>query len=205
VNKLFKTIYEDIKRNKNIYISIILVMIISLIFGTLFITILNDSDKLLVTNQINEFFKNIADNKYIANENLVNNLLNNNVYGIVLWIIGISIIGIPVIICMFFYKGFVLAFTISSLIYNFKVEGVFLSFIYVFPHMIISLIVYFILTYYSFHLSIKLLRKILNKEDFKLKFYIRKYIFILLLSVITLSLCSLYETYVVPYLLKLIY
>ncbi len=180
-------------------------MIISLIFGTLFITILNDSDKLLVTNQINEFFKNIADNKYIANENLVNNLLNNNVYGIVLWIIGISIIGIPVIICMFFYKGFVLAFTISSLIYNFKVEGVFLSFIYVFPHMIISLIVYFILTYYSFHLSIKLLRKILNKEDFKLKFYIRKYIFILLLSVITLSLCSLYETYVVPYLLKLIY
>ncbi len=205
MNKLFKTIYEDIKRNKNIYISIILVMIISLIFGTLFITILNDSDKLLVTNQINEFFKNIADNKYIANENLVNNLLNNNVYGIVLWIIGISIIGIPVIICMFFYKGFVLAFTISSLIYNFKVEGVFLSFIYVFPHMIISLIVYFILTYYSFHLSIKLLRKILNKEDFKLKFYIRKYIFILLLSVITLSLCSLYETYVVPYLLKLIY
>ena len=40
VNKLFKIILKDVKHNKSVYISLIAVVIIGLVFGSLFITIL---------------------------------------------------------------------------------------------------------------------------------------------------------------------
>ena len=204
-NNLFKIIFNDIKKEKSLYISLILVIIISLIFGTLFITILSDTDKLLVTNSITNFFESIKNNTFIRNDYILNNILNNNLYGILIFILGFSIIGIPILICMLFYKGFILAFTISTLIYTFKFDGILVSLIYIFPHLIINLFIYFILIYYSFNLSIKLFRKITNKENFKIKFILKKYIIILLISIVTFTLTALYETYVMSYIIKLLY
>lgn len=204
-NNIFKIVFNDIKREKSLYISLILVIIISLIFGSLFITILSDSDRVLVSNSITTFFDSINNNTFIRNNYIFNNIINNNIYGLILYILGFSIIGIPILICMLFYKGFILAFTISSFIFTFKFDGILVSFIYIFPHLIINLFIYFILTYYSFNLSVKLFKKIINKDNFKLKFIIKKYIVILLISIIILSLTALYETYIMTYLIKFIY
>ena len=196
-NNIFKIVFNDIRREKSLYISLILVIIISLIFGSLFITILSDSDRVLVSNSITTFFDSINNNTFIRNNYIFNNIINNNIYGLILYILGFSIIGIPILICMLF--------TISSFIFTFKFDGILVSFIYIFPHLIINLFIYFILTYYSFNLSVKLFKKIINKDNFKLKFIIKKYIVILLISIIILSLTALYETYIMTYLIKFIY
>ena len=205
MNKLFKMILKDVKKEKSTYISLIIVIIISIFFGTFFITILNDSDKILLKNEINNFFELISSKEFSLSNNLIPNIINNNIFTIILWILGLSIIGLPFIICILFYKGFTLSFTVTSLIYNFKLEGIFISFIYVFPHLIINLIIYFILSCYSFNLSIKILRNILNKENIKIKHELKKYILILIISIIILCLTALYETYILPNIIKLIY
>lgn len=203
--KLLKTILNDIKKNKGLYIGLILAIVISILFGTFFISILEKNDRVLVTNEITTFLDNIKNNNYIANKNLLSNILNNNIFGIIIWILGISMIGIPLIICMLFYKGFSLAFTITSILYSFKFDGIVLTFIYIFPHLIINLIIYFILTYYSLMLSINLIKHLINKEDIKFKNFIKKYLIILILSIIILTLTAIYETYVIPQIIKLIY
>lgn len=205
MNKLFKMILKDVKKEKTTYISLIIVIIISIFFGTFFITILNDSDKILLKNEINNFFELISSKEFSLSNNLMPNIINNNIFTIILWILGLSIIGLPFIICILFYKGFTLSFTVTSLIYNFKLEGIFISFIYAFPHLIINLIIYFILSCYSFNLSIKILRNILNKENIKIKHELKKYILILIISIIILCLTALYETYILPNIIKLIY
>lgn len=205
MNKLFKIIFDDIKKNKSIYISLILVVIIGIIFGTLFITILADTDKKLVIEKITSFFDTISNGNYVYKGALFSNILNNLIFIIIISLLGMSIIGIPIIICMLFYKGFVLAFTISSLIYTFKFNGIFLSFTYIFPHLIINLFIYFLMACYAFHFSIKLFQLVFKKEDVNIKKYIKKYSFVMLVSVITLILTSLYETYIIPSIIKLIY
>ncbi len=205
MTKLLKTIINDIKKNKSLYIGLILSIVISILFGTFFISILEKNDRVLVTNEITTFLDNIKNNNYIANKNLLSNILNNNIFGIIIWILGISMIGIPLIICMLFYKGFSLAFTITSILYSFKFDGIVLTFIYIFPHLIINLIIYFILTYYSLMLSINLIKHLINKEDIKFKNFIKKYLIILILSIIILTLTAIYETYVIPQIIKLIY
>ena len=198
-------ILKDVKKEKTTYISLIIVIIISIFFGTFFITILNDSDKILLKNEINNFFELISSKEFSLSNNLIPNIINNNIFTIILWILGLSIIGLPFIICILFYKGFTLSFTVTSLIYNFKLEGIFISVIYVFPHLIINLIIYFILSCYSFNLSIKILRNILNKENITIKHELKKYILILIISIIILCLTALYETYILPNIIKLIY
>ena len=203
MNKLFDVIFKDLKKDKSIYISLIAVVVISLVFGALFITILKGTDKELLTTHITSFFESIKTKEFIPS--ITNIILNNNIFGIIIWILGFSIIGIPIVICMLFYKGFALSFTVASLIYNFKLDGILLSFMYIFPHLILNFIFYFIVSYYSFKLSIKLLNKLLNKNELNMNKFIKKYLFVLLISVIIFTLSAVYETYIIPYLIKLIY
>lgn len=202
MNKLINIIFKDIKRDKSIYFSLILVLAISLIFGIFFITILEQEHKLLVTNHINTYFESVKNGGF--KYNLLNNITNNNITLFILWILGFSIIGLPLIIGILFYKGFSLSFTITSLIYNFRLDGIFLSFIYIFPHLILNLLFYFVTAYYSFKMSLNLFGIILNKSKFSPSI-LKKYLFILILSLFFLSLSALYETYILPYLIKIIY
>lgn len=202
MNKIIDIIFKDMKKDKSIYVSLILVIIISFVFGLFFITILKDSDKSLVTEHINNYFDGIKSKEIIPS--IYNNIINNNSFAIIMWILGFSIIGIPIIISMLFYKGFVLTFTITSLIFNFKLDGILLSFIYIFPHLILNLILYFIMSYYSFKLSLNLIGVITNKNKLN-KNAIKKYLIILIITIVLLSLTALYETYIIPYLIKLIY
>ena len=96
-------ILKDVKKEKTTYISLIIVIIISIFFGTFFITILNDSDKILLKNEINNFFELISSKEFSLSNNLIPNIINNNIFTIILWILGLSIIGLPFIICILFY------------------------------------------------------------------------------------------------------
>ena len=205
VNKLFKVMLNDIKREKSTYISLIVVVIISLFFGTLFITILKEADEKLIVSEITNFFDTVNSKNYVLSSNLLPNLVNNDVFLLIIFLLGLSIVGLPFIVCMLFYKGFTLAFTVTTLIYNFKFEGILFSFLYIFPHLIPNLILYFIMCVYAFNLSIKIFKNILNKEDFKIKDQLKKYILVFIILILTLSISSLYETYIIPYIIKLIY
>lgn len=202
MNKIIDIIFKDIKKDKNIYISLIIVLLISLVFGIFFITILTTEDKTLLTSHINTYFDTIKSGS--TSFNLYNNLINNNIGIFILWILGFSVIGLPLIIAILFYKGFSLSFTITSLIYNFKIDGIFFSFIYVFPHLILNLLFYFIVTYYAFKMCISLIWIISGKSKFNFRTF-KKYLFILVISLFFISLSALYETYILPYLIKIIY
>ncbi len=202
MNKVIDIVFKDIRRDRSIYISLILVVIIAVLFGTFFIKVLSIEDKKTLVEHINLYFENIKNNN-ISN-NLYNNLLNNNITLFIIWILGFSVIGLPFIIIILFYKGFSLSFTVASLLYNFKFDGIFVSLIYIFPHLIINLLFYFITTYYSFKMCTNLIQVLLNKDRINKKL-LKKCIIILLISIIFLSLSSLYETFILPYLIKIIY
>ena len=51
-------------------------------------------------------------------------LINNFVYFISMWLLGISIIGLPIIYIMIFLKSFKIGFTVSSIFANYKFLGI---------------------------------------------------------------------------------
>lgn len=200
--KLINLIMNDLKKDKSIYLSLLIALIISFIFGMFFITILSSTDKVTLKEYITNFFTNIKQGKIIS---LYKTLINNNLGILITSILAFSVVLFPLVIVIIFYKGFTLAFTITSLIYTFKIKGIILAIVYVFPSLIFNLVFYFIMCYYSFKLSLILFNKVINKDATNINKFLKKYLVIILVCIAFVSLFSLYDTYLLPSLIKLVY
>lgn len=200
--KLINLIMNDLKKDKSIYLSLLIALLISFIFGMFFITILSSTDKVTLKEYITNFFTSIKQGKIIS---LYKTLINNNLGILITSILAFSVVLFPLVIVIIFYKGFTLAFTITSLIYTFKIKGIILAIVYVFPSLIFNLVFYFIMCYYSFKLSLILFNKAINKDTTNINKFLKKYLVIILVCIAFVSLFSLYDTYLLPSLIKLVY
>lgn len=193
-----------IKINKKIFVFLFVLMLIGIIAGSIFTTILNSSDKKLVVDHLNDFINNINNNKLDYLFSLKSNLITNISYVMLIWLLGISVIGLPIIIIMFFTKCFILGFSVGSVLITFKLKGILVSLVYVFPGQVISLLFLLLLMMYSMSFTFRMLYAILKKKSLDFKLIINKYFKILLIVLGVVILMSLYDTYLMPRLIKLL-
>ena len=193
-----------IKHNKKVIFFLGIIAVIAIIFGSLFSVMLNESDKNLTLEYINNFFENIKNNNLNYILALKNGSISSLGFILIVWLLGVSIIGMPIVLFMYFSKFFVIGFSISSIIKGYGLKGCLLSFAYIFPHHIIYIIVYTILTVYSIKMSIKLISTIIKKDKIDFNPIINKYLLVLLLSVIIAVLTLLFEVFITPKFINLI-
>lgn len=200
-NKMDK-LKQKTNNNKKIIMFLLGIFIIGIIFGSAFVVILSKNDQELVKEYIKTFIYKIDNDKLKYLNAFKNNLLSNSIFISIIWLLGISIIGIPIIIFMYFSKAFILGFSISSFILQYKTKGLLLAFIYFFPHHVINVIIYTLLMIYSIKISIALINGILKKKAINFKIIMNKYLIILGISLILIVITSLYECFVVPLIIK---
>lgn len=200
--KLMDKLKNKIKFDKKLLIFSIVIAIIGIISGSILVTILNHNDKILLEQHLNNFLNNIENNKLDYIFVLKNNIITNILYIIIIWLLGISIIGLPIIVILYFFKNFILGFSIGSILTCFKLKGIIFSIIYIFPSGIFYLIVLSILTMYSLSFSIKIIYSIIKKTNINFKLIINKYAYILIFSLIITIITSLYDTFAMPNLIK---
>lgn len=184
--------------NKKILLSLGIFFVIAIVMGTLFLTILSKSDQNIVINYMNDYMSNISNNKIIYSETIRNSLISNLGYVILIWLLGISVIGLPIILFMFFSKIFVLGFSVGSFILTYHWKGLLYSFIYIFPMNIINILIYMLLTLYALKMSNNLVYSVFRKKEINVKKIINRYLLILLISVIAMILYSFYEVFIIP-------
>lgn len=199
-NNIFKLIIPNTRTN----IVIFSIFIIGVITGSIFIAIINTNDKALVVEHISKFFNSINSSSYSYLDSLKDMLSLNYFYIIVIWVLGLSILGILVNIFLTYLKGFIIGFTTSSLIITYGFKSLPAVILYIIPHTIINALVIIILTIYSVTFSRYLFIQIFQKKDMKTKNFMKKYIIILLLAIGLTLISSLSEVYLFPTLLKLI-
>jgi len=195
---------RNIRINKNLFVFLLVIVIVGVIAGSIFSTIIDSNDKQLVLEYLNSFFDNAKDGKLNYDTSIINTLVFTVGFALIMWVLGISIIGFFVVIFMLFMKAFILGFSISSIIASFGFKGVLLAIIYAFPHHIINILVFMLLTAYSLIISYKLIKCITSKKPLDLKHIMHRYIIVLGISVVLFIITSLYEVYVVPKLLSFV-
>ena len=199
-NNIFKLIIPNTRTN----IIAFSVFIIGIITGSIFIMVINTNDKSLVVEHITKFFSNVNSSDYSYLDSLKNMLSLNYFYVIVIWVLGLSILGILVNIFLTYLKGFIIGFTTSSLIITYGFKSILAVILYIIPHTLINSLVIIILTIYSITFSRYLLIQIFQKKDMKTKNFMKKYLIILLIAVALTLVSSISEVYLFPFLLKLI-
>ena len=192
---------RKIRKSNKLILKLMIISIISVLIGIFYIAILSNSNKVLIKENLETYFESLNKLNYI--KALIKCLTSNMITISSIWLLGISIIGVFLIIIILIIKSFALGFTISSLIYVYKLKGIIISIIYIIP-LIINLFVIIILSYYGIIFSKNLNRLLFLKKDVNFKNIMRKYIKILLFSTICIVISSLIEIYIVPNILKLL-
>lgn len=183
--------------NKKYFVFITIIFFIAIMSGSIFTLTLNDTD----TNIVSEFFSNYLENinkiNYISS--FVNSLISNIFVVMIIWLLSYSIIGLPIIILIFFYKSFIIGFSISGIIINYKIKGLLMAFLYIFPHQILFILSLLYLLVFSVIMSINLFYAVFKHEN--IRFSSNNNLIIILASIITL-LCSIYDSFMLPLIMK---
>ena len=196
--KKMDKLINNLRINKKMLIFLITLGLIGLIIGSLFTVSLKVNDQTLVKNYLNTYLVNIDKDKLDYLMALKNISINNYSYVIIVWLLGISIIGIPIIVFMYFMKFFMLGFTLSSIIINYKLKGLILAFIYIFPHQLINITIYTFLIIFSLTLALKIGEAFIKKKSINFKLIINRYSKVLIITLFVITLTNLYEIYIMP-------
>lgn len=203
MNKIINKAKTNINNQKKKYLFLSIILLIGIVSGALFIFFISKTDKLLVEEELTLFFTNMSDNKINYLDSFINSFLSNFLYLIFIWILGISIIGIPIIIFMFFFKGFIFGFSLSSIIYKFGIKGIPLAISYQIPHNLINLILFLLISFYAINFSVKLFRTLFFKESTNLNISFKKYNKIFIITIIGVIITSLIEVFIAPVFMNL--
>lgn len=184
-------------KTKKVFIIIFIVTLLAFIIGILLVSIESKDNKELITTSLTTFFNNIKENKLNAQTLLYKSITNNLIINIIVWLLGISIIGLPIVLIILGFKSLTIGFTISSILYTYKLNGLIKVIIYIIPN-IINLFVLFVLTYYSINFSLMLFNYLFRKKEYNKKLIVNRYLKLLILSLLISILTSVIETFILP-------
>lgn len=194
-------IKTKIKRNKRILSFLFGLALIGVIAGSIFLTFISKSDQTLVEEYVTSFTESIKGGNLNYLEAFKNTFISNIGYSLTIFILGVSIIGIPIIILLYFVKSFMIGFSISSFVFTYGIKGIILSVFYMIPHFI-NFIFYTILLVYAIKISILLMHALFGKKEIDLKKPFHKYLTYYVIVLVIIIITSIMESFLVPILLK---
>lgn len=205
MNKKLNRGLAIIMPDKKINTFVLFIILLGIISGAIFLVVLKEVDRSLVIEKINTFFNSINTNNISNTKAATDAFIENLIFIVIIWVLGMSIIGIVINIFLIYLKSFMIGFSISSFFLTFKYKGLLAAFIYVFPTSIINILVYLLLGVYSIIFTINLWKIIFIKDrELNMKRFIKKYFLVFAICLVLIIISSLTEGFLVPSLLKLV-
>lgn len=204
MKKYMDKLKSNIRINKNLFVFLVVIIAVGVAAGSIFVTLLNDTDKVMVSDYLNNFLNNLKTDNLNYSGTLINTIIFTLGAALLIWLLGISVIGFILILLFLFIKAFSLGFSIGSIIINFNFKGVLIAGAYIVPHHIINMMIYLLISSYALVLSYRLINSFTKKQTFEFKSVFNRYLFILGFSLIILLISVLYEVYGAPKLINLI-
>lgn len=114
----YKGIFSNyIKNNAREYGIVILIFLIGLILGVIFINNVNETQETEIGGYISNFITSLKENSIINNPELLkSSVINNCLLALLLWFVGSTVVGMPLLYLIIGFRGFCLGYTIASVL-----------------------------------------------------------------------------------------
>ena len=203
--KKFNNIKSIIFPSKKINYTVIAILLLGVISGSIFSTIIDLNDQKLVTDKIQLFITNINTQSINSILAFKNSIITNLLYSSIMWILGMTIIGVLFNIFILYLKGFIFGFSLSSFIITYNYKGIILSVLYTIFGQLLNIIVIMILTIYSIMFTYNLLKQIIkSKQNITIQKNFKNYTLIFLITILISLTSSISEAFLFPTLIKII-
>ncbi len=113
----FNPIKEHVSHNKKEYAIVAILFLIGVILGVLFINHMTEQEGKQIAEYIQTFIDCLKTDYQIDSGVLLkNSIVNNIILALLIWFMGSTVIGIPVVYILVGIKGFCLGYSISAIL-----------------------------------------------------------------------------------------
>jgi len=190
--------------DKRIIIINAALLVLGLISGIIFLLFTSNLDKLIIKEEITDFFTQIGNGSSASISNILISFKYNIIYIFIITMSSIIYLFSPLVLLINFYKGFLIGFLMSSIVLTYKLKGFFLSILSLIPHHLIMSITIVIYSSIMLHFSYKLMRGTYNGENINLKTFIKKISILFLGATLVCLISSILEIYLNPLIINLL-
>ncbi|MBQ1496044.1 MAG: stage II sporulation protein M [Bacilli bacterium] len=202
---MIENIKKELYSKKIVIIIVLTIFLIGLLFGSIYITVVDKASKKEIATSVTNYINSYNNIKFSTRLNIFKQTLGkNSFFFISMWALGLSIIGIPLILIMIFFKSFTIGFSIGSIFGTYKFKGILYLLIYLIEGPLITSILSIILGIYSINVSIKLVYNVFLKKNLNFQTFMGKYLFMIMITFLILVFLSLFDSFISPILYKLI-
>jgi stage II sporulation protein M len=194
------------REHSSIFLFIVVLFLMGVIFGAIVVNSMSITQKEDLFYYLSQFFGQVSGDKVAEDNDLfLQSFFHNSKFIGLMWILGISIIGLPVILILLFIKGMVVGFTVGFLVSQMGWQGFLLAFVSILPQNLIIIPVFILMAALSVIFSLRMIKKqFMKKYAQPIIPFFKRYIFALLVAVIFISAASGIEAYLSPWLMKTI-
>ena len=184
--------------------SLLVSFIIGIFIGIICFILLSSKEKISLSNNLTNYINLIHDGNFKYFPSLIKSFISNYKYLVLIWIFGIIFFCSLLIPFIIIYRGILLGFTISSIIYVFHIKGLLYSLIMMIPSAIINEFIFILISYYSITFSTNCFNVIKKDKTINLRQFIKNYFYIFLVLSSCILLSSVYEIYIGSNIIKFV-
>lgn len=199
-----ENILNHIKSNIGIYFLVLIFFAIGVAAGAFTVRAMDDVQKQSLIKYLQGFFQIFTSQKVNSMAVLSQSIKNNIQTVFVLWILGITVIGIPVTLLVIGIRGFIIGFTVGFLIDGLGMKGLLFTLLVILPQNLIIVPCLIGISVLSISFSLMMIKDRMARRwtnNYWQKFF--SY-FLLVIILLLISICgSLIEAYITPVFIKL--
>lgn len=184
----------------------LILLLMGLIFGSLAVKTLSPSQVADLGSYIYSFYNSFPQELKMANRHslavqcIVDNIIKIN--GLV-WVLGLTIIGAPLILGIIFMRGFVLGFTVGFIISEMSFNGIIVAIASVLPHNLLILPALIITSITSLSFAAAAVKTLTGSSKGNILNQFIGSTLIILVSCALLAAAALVEMYITPIFIQL--
>ncbi|WP_042223527.1 stage II sporulation protein M [Oceanobacillus manasiensis] len=191
-------ITDHLKDHATIYLFMIILFMTGIVFGAILVNSMSIIQKQDLFFYLERFFGQLHDQQITENTIILkNSFLYHVKYLLLLFILGLSVIGLPIVWILLFIKGLVVGFSVGFIVNQLGMDGFLLATFSIAPQNLLIIPIYIVAGSLAMIFSLKLLGKLFTRKVSQPVFqpfgrYAAIFGFLLLLSFVA----ALLETYV---------
>ncbi|SDY59567.1 stage II sporulation protein M [Evansella caseinilytica] len=203
---LKRSIHDHIEYHRAIYMFTIVLLSMGVIFGAIIVNSLSFSQKNDLYAYLSLFFGQVKEGEFADSRAMFTQSFAHysKLIGL-MWVLGLTVIGIPILYILLFIKGLVVGFTVGFLVNQMGFDGFLLSFATIFPQNILLIPVFIIVATVATSFSMRVWRQVTRRSyEPVFQHFIAYSIFLLFIGAF-IAIVSGYEAYVSPALMKTVF
>ncbi len=195
---------NHLQENISLYTFSIALFLMGIIFGAIVVNSLPGQAKMNLYKYLSQFFSEMGKGNLVDPSSMFRESFSHGFQYIgFIWLLGLSIIGLPLIFVLLFLKGVVVGFTVGFLVNQMGWHGFWMALVSVFPQNLLLIPAFLIISTAAVAFSLKMIRQLLMKtRKTPILPQFGRYGALMLGVIGLLLISSLFESYISPILMR---